>query len=493
MSTLRQRIRPVVLNWVLFFVAATFYYATSAGTTSSNDGSHYALLRSMADEGRFEISTYAHFAEGNDLAIRNDIIYSDRPPGTALYSIPIYLLGRTLPQIAPLPTRHDEGNPALAYVMMVPVAAGAATIVILFHTLRSYDLSMFASLTTTLAFALGTTSWKYGSVLYSHSLSAFAIMAAVSLTLISIRDGYIRIRTGMALGVLLGGAVLVEYSNVLFVALILIYLTVSLNRALFTTPLWWLPLLWLVVGLGANAAFLLYYNTVNFGGPFQTSYDFAINYPWAASLATTFDIPLWRGLPAMLWYGVDAVGQENQGIFLLMPVTLLGIGGVYYYFKERWQEAVLTTGIFLVYLLLFSMHHTFSGFTFDGRYLMPFLALWFIPVGFAFEHIMFEDDAVLWALLLFIGYGLLFLSIRNQFAHVAFSYNYHLDPGLVVRRAATPNNWGYILGNVFVNWRNVPLLWAVVIIATGVGSALAFAFEAVSAWFSQRVQTLDGP
>ncbi len=493
MITLRQRIRPVALNWILFFSTATLYYATAAGTTSSNDGSHYALLRSMADEGQFSIATYAEYAEGNDIAIRDDIIYSDRPPGTALFSIPIYLLGKSLPQIAPMPTRHDQGNPVLAYVLMVPVAAGAAVVVILFQTLRSYDLSIFASLTTTLAFALGTISWKYGSVFYSHALSAFAIMAVVSLTLISVRDGYLRIRTGMALGILLGGAVLVEYSNLIFVVIILAYLGIMLNRSLFSTPLWWLPLVWLGVGLGASAGFLLYYNTVNFGAPFQTSYDFAINYPWAAQFSTTFDVPLWQGLPAMLWYGFDALGEENQGIFLLMPITLLGIGGVHYYVRERWQEAILTISIFLVYLLLFSMHHTFSGFTFDGRYLMPFLALWFIPVGFAFEHIMFEDDAVLWALLLFVGYGLLFLSVRNQFAHIAFSYNYHLDPGLFERRAATPTNWLYLVNSVFANWRNVPLLWTVVIIATSIGTGIAFIFEHISEWFRQQIQPTETP
>lgn len=489
--TLRQRIRPVFLNWVLFFVVATLYYATTAGTTSSNDGSHYALLRSMGDEGRFSIETYAEYAEGNDLAIRDGVIYSDRPPGTALFSLPVYWIGRSLPQIAPLATRHDEGNPVLAYVMMVPVAAGAAVVVILFHILRSYDLSMFASITTALAFALGTISWKYGSVLYSHSLSAFAILASVSLTLISIRDGYIRVRTGMALGVLLGGSILVEYSNLIFVVLILLYLVIMLNRALISTPLWWLPLLCILLGLGSAGGFLAYYNTVNFGGPFQTSYDFAINYPWAASFATTFDVPLWQGLPAMLWYGVDALGEENQGLFLLMPVTLLGIGGVYYYVRERWQEAILTISIFVIYLLLFSMHHTFSGFTFDGRYLMPFLALWFIPIGFAFEHIMFEDDAVIWALLLFFGYALLFLSVRNQIAHIAFSYNYHLDPGLVARRAATPQNWGYILGNIFVNWRNIPLLWAVIVIVTAISTGVAYLFEQIASWFFERVAALD--
>jgi hypothetical protein len=111
-----------------------------------------------------------------------------------------------------------------------------------------------------------------------------------------------------------------------------------------------------------------------------------------------------------------------------------------------------------VYLLLFARHHTFSGFTADGRYLVPFLTLWFVPVGFALAELHPIKESAGKAVLMLVAYGFLFLSVRNALAHIGFSYNYHLDPGLVARRATTPTNWGYILGNVFVNWQNLPLL-----------------------------------
>jgi len=466
--------------WVgLFVFTASVYYATAAGTTSSNDGSHYALLRAMIDEQRFEIKTYAEYAEGNDLAIRDEVIYSDRPPGTAISGIPFYVFGRILPKpINTLPSRHDEGNPALAYLVMLPVFAGAGTVVLLYQLLRSYDLSMFASLTAALSFALGTTIWKYGSVFYSHAVSAFLVTLAVYLTLRTVREGHLTKSIGLLLGLVLGLSVLVEYSNAILIVLVVLYLAIRLKQNLLVS---WQSLVLAAGGGLIGVGFLMYYNTVNFGGPFTTSYNFAINYPWASSFASTFDVPLTQGLPAMLWYGKDALGEENQGLFLLMPITLVGIIGTWFYVKVQWQEAVLVVGCFLFQLVLFSMHHTFSGFTFDGRYLMPFISLLFVPIGFALDRILLDDNSLRRTLSLFIMYGLVYLSVRNMMAHIAFSYNYHLDPGLVMRRAATPQNWSYILSNIFVNWQNLPLLWGVI--------AALLIIYVVIVIITQRIQT----
>lgn len=458
--------RDRLLSIILFIAVSTVYYATTSGLTSSNDGSHYALLRAMVDEGRFEISNYGLFVEGNDLSIHDGTAYSDRPPGTALVAAPFYAAGGFLPRpIKDLPSRHDEGNPRLAYLMMMPVLAGAGVVLILYHLLRSYGLSEFAALTTSLAFAFGTTNWKYGSVLFSHSLSAVLVLGGATLALKAAREGTLRPLSGLWLGLALGLSVVAEYSNAIFVVTTGLYLVVTLNRALFrrdgpeTRP--YLSLLTLGIGAALPVAFLLWYDTVNFSGPLSTSYKYAVNYPWAASLSTTFDVPLRQGLPGMLWHGQDALGHENQGLFLLMPVALIGLAGVWPYLNRQRREAALVLGLFCGYTLLLSTHHTFSGFTADGRYLMPFLALWFVPLGFALENLNSLHPSGRKTILLFIVYGLLFLSVRNQMAHIAFSYNYHLAPGMVARYAATPTNWSYILRSIFVNWQNTPLLWLV--------------------------------
>lgn len=462
--------RDRITSLILFVVVSSVYYATSAGLTSSNDGSHYALVRALVDEHRFTIESYAHFAEGNDLSIRDGVIYSDRPPGTALLAAPFYLAGGVLPRpFVDLPTRHDEGNPRLAYLVMLSALSGAGAVLIVYRMLRGYSLSSFAALTASLAFAFGTINWKYGGVIFSHGVSALLVTGAVALAIQAVREGELRPLAGGLLGLVLGLSVLVEYSNALLVGVIALYLLAALNRRLFSGPRWWLAILLGGIGGLLSLVFLMFYNRVNFGGVLATSYTYAINYPWAESFATTFDVPFRQGLPGMLWYGHDALGEENQGLLLLMPVTVTGLVGLWAFVKEKGREAALVLGVFVLYLLLFARHHTFSGFTADGRYLAPFLGLWFLPVGYALDELDRLTDSPGKAALIFVTAGLIFLSIRNMIAHIAFSYNYHLDPGLVMRRAATPENWAYILRSVFVNWKNVPLLWLV----EGIGLAIA--------------------
>lgn len=463
----------------LFLLASSVYFATASGITSSNDGSHYALLRALVDEGRFEISTYAHFAEGNDLARVGERIYSDRPPGTALLAAPFYVLGDFLPApLTPLPSRHDAENPRVLYAMLLPVFAGAGVVALAFGLVRGFGLSGFSSVTASLAFAFGSLNWKYGSVLFSHAPSAFLVMLGIFLALriSGMRRGGTNAQPHWwrwpALGFTLGLAVLVEYSNLVYAAMALAYLLATAIRhsqfAIRNSPreaairhsfLRWVGL---AAGLALPLAFLGYYNAVNFGGPFVASYAYAVNYPWAANLTTTFDYPLLDGLKAMLWYSDDPrfLGNVNQGLFLLTPVAWVGFLGLVPFWKTARRECLLIIGVFLVYLLLFSKHHTLHGYTRDGRYLAPFLGLWFAPLAFALEgYADGEGGGIRRAGFLFACYGLLFLSIRNQFVHIGYSYNYRLDLAQLAAMSTPPENWAYALAQVFPNAGNLPLLW----------------------------------
>ncbi|MCB9005592.1 MAG: hypothetical protein H6664_14555, partial [Ardenticatenaceae bacterium] len=64
---------------ILFLFFSALYFATASGITSSNDGSHYALTRALAEYGRFQLSPFDNYAEGNDVAIVDGRLYSDRP------------------------------------------------------------------------------------------------------------------------------------------------------------------------------------------------------------------------------------------------------------------------------------------------------------------------------------------------------------------------------------------------------------------------------
>lgn len=449
---------------LLFVVSSSIYFATTSGITSSNDGSHYALVRTMVENRSFALKGFDDYAEGNDIAITEDgRLFSDRPPGTALLGALFYSAANWLPASpAPLPTRHDAGNPRLVFLMLLPSWAGAGTVVLLYALMRSLALSRAASLTAALMFALGTVHWKYSSVLFSHALSSFLVMLSLFLAIHIARQKDSHWANRLLLGFILGFSVLVEYSNGLLVLIIIVHL--FWQRRPFSSSKLATLLGPLVAGGVLSAAFLAFYNNANFGSPFRLSYAYAINYPWASSFSTTFNYPIAAGLRALLVWGSGDGWCDgtcyNQGIFLISPLLLLAIPGWTFYWRKAKSACILTTAVFLVYLLLFAKHRTSHGFTADGRYLVPFLSLAAIPIGFFFAWLFALWRRPVWqALLLFLSYGLFFISMRNVIYHIGFSYNYNLDLSQFDPMITHPTNWQYLASQIFRNTVNLPALW----------------------------------
>ncbi|MBP6787090.1 MAG: phospholipid carrier-dependent glycosyltransferase [Candidatus Promineofilum sp.] len=468
----------------LFVGLSVVYFLTLAGITSSNDGSHYALLRTMVANRAFTLNQFDDFAEGNDIAITPDgRLFSDRPPGTAVAGVPFYWLGGLLTQDplpnplpggeGAMPSRHDAANPRLPYVLLLPVLAGAGTAALLYALLRYLDVGRAAALTAVIFFALGTTQWKYSTVLFSHALSGFLIVLSVTLALLLAERELAGWSWYALLGFALGAAVVVEYSNALLLPIVgLFWLWRSWPRAARR------PLTTVLPALAAAAvplAFLAWYNTVNFGRPWTLSYTYAVNYPWAGAFATTFSFPLLAGLRALLWWGEGGgwCGGPpclNQGLLLLSPLWVLALPGLVVFLRRRQAAFGLMTGLFLVYLLLFAKHHTSHGFTADGRYLVPFLGLLVPALGFALDW-LFDPrrGAIFRTVAALVVYGLFFLSLGRQMAHIGTSYGYTLDLAALQLPLARPENVGLVLRAVFPNAAN----WAQLLLPLAAAVALA--------------------
>ncbi len=463
-----------VISFVLFFALSTLFYATTSGITSSNDGSHYALARTLIENKTFTLNQFDDYAEGNDIAITPDgRLFSDRPPGTALLTTLFYKMGDLLPTPPTLlPSRHDADNPNLATVLLLPVLAGAATAVLLYAFSRFVGITQPGALTAVLFFALGTVQWKYSSVLFSHALSGFLVAASLYLV---VRMGEKQGGTwwqALLLGLLLGFSVLVEYSNGLLVLIVMVYLLWVLRPFTLHHTVTIIGLA--IAGGLISAAFLAFYNQVNFGSPFTLSYAFAVNYPWAGNFGTTFSYPLLAGLRALLYFGEGGGWCDptcyNQGLLLLSPILIIAIPGTYFYCKQAKKVCLLTTAVFLIYLLLFAKHHTSHGFTGDGRYLLPFLGLLVMPMGMALDRLYawtkrplrhHSVQALLQMISFLIVYGLFFLSVRNIFLHIGRSYNYNLDLSQLDSLIARPQNWAYLVNSVLRNQANLPVLWSI--------------------------------
>jgi hypothetical protein len=370
------------------------------------------------------------------------------------------------PPLVELRSKHDPDNPRLVYALLVPASAASATAIILFWMLRAhFALPLPSSVLTTLAFAFGTMTWKYGSLLYSHATSGLAVMLTVALIL-RWQTCEVSKTSQVFLGLVLGASVLMEYTNIVFVALAGLY---WFWQTFSPSPL--LPrsqaqakivrLFCFLFGGLLPALFLLWYNTVNFGGPLKLSTFNADTTRWPQNLSffADFATPIWVGLPAMLFYGSD-----NQGLFWLAPIALLGLAGLKGLWQRSRREFALIVGGFTTMLLLFSTSTTFNPFTNDGRYITPFLGLWFVAVGFGLSRMQRFAAPAISPFSFFsplIIYGLLFLSIRNQIMHIAFSWGHDLNLAILRPWAAAPENLAALWQAVFPNALNLPLWWGV--------------------------------
>ena len=416
-------------------------------------------MRALVDRHGFEISPYLAFAEDQDYASNGDRKFTDRPPGTALWAAPFYAAADLMP--APIrrpPSKHDPGNPRLMGIAAAAALAGALAVGVFWLILRRrFGLGTFAAGLAAFALAFGTATWKYGSVLYSHGLSALLVLGSLYVALGALQRRALPPGQGLWLGFLLGGSILVEYSNALWAALI------ALAVAAATGPpgrTWLGGLAGAVAGAVPPLAFLSLYDWLNFGGPLRLS-TFQVDlqrWPNAANMGTAFATPLGDGLRGMLVWG-----GNNQGLFLLAPVALLSLPGLWPFWRRFPRECALVLGSFVVFLLLFARSTNFNPMTNDGRYLTPFLGLWLIPLAFWIEHGRRLADQTAQLLFGLITFGALWLSVRNQVMHIAFSWNYDLSLSSLTNMSTPPANLRLVLATVFPNWINIWWLWLLLV------------------------------
>jgi hypothetical protein len=427
----------------IFSFAFLVYWLSVAGIVSSNDGSHYALANALAKSGSFEISAYLPFTEGMDYAQMGDQYFSDRPPATGIISAIFIRLGDYLPATTPiLVSKHDANNPKLAYALLSSIIIGAILLVCFFDLLvNRYLVDYPFALLATLALGFGSIYWKYSTQLYSHALSGFCIFIPIYLFL---RKNRYHPLLNAVCGFILGCGVLAEYTNLLPIALIslLIFWHYYQKRA-FSSIFFW------CVGLIFPAGFLAFYNYTHFGGIFELSmfHVDVSRWPNSQSIGGFFGTPLYEGLIGMLFWASNG----NQGLFLLSPIALLGLWGCIWLWKYSRLEFFLWVGVFALMLGLFSMSSTFNPYTNDGRYLAPFVALWFVAVGIGINYLPRN----------FWGFGsmffLLFISVRNQIIHIAFSWSHALDTSLIRPWAISPHNLRVLGSALFTNWQNFGL------------------------------------
>ena len=396
----RVRVGVLLLLLALLF---TMYASSFPGMRNSNEGSHYALVRAMA-EGRLAIDGFEQYTRFVDYSKRDGHYYSDKPPAVSALALPLYAIGRLVSGSAarsrtPLPdlatSRPDPVNglvpPFEEWTSnLLAALAGTVTVVLVFLTARELGAAMAPSIFVAAAVGLGSMVWRYATVLFAHSVSAALVMAAVYLTVRAFRrDGRREIAW---LGIVAGVAVAADYSNALLMAGVVIALVVgragrgarAVGRDLAT--------------IAASAlipiALLAVYQWKAFGSPLQTSYQYKElgRFAFSRDPFEAYSAPLTNLWPLLF--------QPRWGVVAWCPLILLAPVGLWFVARRSRPAALL---LVLASLPLFVLIAKFltpeGGATHDARYVTPALAPLIVSIAVALTDIASArvGGAVAWA------------------------------------------------------------------------------------------------
>ncbi len=431
-----ERSKNFLLGIAVFFVTFVFFYSMNLGIVSTNDGSHYALFKSIIQRGEFKLKDNLKYAM-QDTAIYKGEYYSDRHPGTAFTLVAFYFAAWPI-KIFILPvkvgefgekTMDAEDIGIIAMLLLLPAAIGAGLAFMLYFSLKKlFGISSGMTLFTAVAFAFATIALRYSALLYSHILTASAVFASHVLFVVFTRKMNYKIL--FAASALLSYAALCEHIAVVLYIPLSLYLIFKLKEKL-------IDIRFLVVAVISSLlpiSLLFAYNYVNFDNPFVISHFYhSTCSDIHGSISTTF-VParLVSHLKLLLFRtkmlgGFDFVSLFSSSPFLVLiflyPLLVLKSETRENAYDEIFFIFSFLSGVFAVCLYAIPI----GGYDFDYRHFLFVVPLLSVPFAvvlsrglqylreFGYGRFAVPAWAVLWFVFL--------TSIFNQFGHIrVYSY-----------------------------------------------------------------------
>ncbi len=283
------------------------------------------------------------------------------------------------------PSTVDWGADAACSAVAIVSAIG---VFLLFRLLRSFGVERIPATVLALLFAFGTLQWRYGAVLYNHTLLAACVLGALyglRRTLLDPQEaaGWWLLSWSLAWGILADIIFLIVW--VVCLGSVLPTLRRIQGRRLFPPAL--PPFAGLIL-LGV-------YQWICFGKPWAFPQQFSHHHAWLGSVSTAFDFPTWKGLWILLfhqgplnnlvaskpWINAD-LSRSFSGLFAMSPYLLFALLGLPLFFRDHRRFAVAALLIFVVTLVAMASFRTpWAGDDYDVRYIHHVIPILFLPLG----------------------------------------------------------------------------------------------------------------
>jgi hypothetical protein len=380
----------------LFVVVWLIYALHVVPGGGANPNRYFDLTHSIVNQRTTAIDAYHE--NTIDKAWRAGHFYPLGVPGPAVVGIPSYLLFKVAYKAMPASLLKPLANVQsfkqgqvggfyqqdntefflstiwITWLTLSLLSALAA--VVLFKVLLRLRIARSNALLATFGYTFGTPVFFYSTTYFSAAFAAsFTIFALYFLLRLSPQPRKLNLSL---LGLITGTTVLMEYQGLFLAAGISIYLLVRFGPRM--APAFF-------AGAAIPCAILLTYNTLAFGGPFHSAYQFVIgpNAEFHNVGALGFTVPRLGSLWGLTF-------ATHRGLFLYAPILLLAPIGFALALRDRNQpiKAVAWISVLAsiaVWLWISSFSAWDGSIAFGPRLLVAILPFMIIGVGWSLAKV----------------------------------------------------------------------------------------------------------
>ncbi|MEM5829871.1 MAG: hypothetical protein QW040_01560 [Candidatus Aenigmatarchaeota archaeon] len=388
------------------FLSFFIFYSLFINWYGWNEQSHFVLVKAIGEENRFEIDSF--YNTTGDRAVFNGHYYSDKDPGLAIISQPIYIFWSRLYQFLPSKLKEEYSfNPNIFYedisgkekiywyvnlglldyysmiflTIFSSTIFSALTVVLVFKVSSMFLKSERWKASVALTYGLATLQFPYSLHFMNHATSTFFAFLSFY-TLLS----HTTFRKMLLGGIALGFATTIDHS-ILLLALPLLLFSIFKKRQ-------FLPIFF---GFMLGALPLLLYNFVNFKNPFVfastyvdrnifiRAYEISQTPSVKVKKLSLFDLNFLEKLhfesKPNLFVVLRLLFYPYRGLFFYHSVLLLSIPGLILMSKKYKLESIFIFSLLLLFPIFVSMRRIWwGGYCFGERYFLPITPFLFIPL-----------------------------------------------------------------------------------------------------------------
>ncbi len=378
-----QIIVSIVLPWILLCLFLNIKYYQDGDI---NALSRYAAMRAMSMEGTFQIDEVKWSMDWSQA--ENGHYYSNKAPGPMLVGFPVFWLIDHIKLLVDKKFEKDyRRKETLGYEhkVLLPLLFQVIPMCLLVFFIARYlyntGVSPIAITFMTVAILFGNTASLLMTTWFGHSFAACLVLGLILCILY---------KKWILSGLLLGLAILSDYSVGLFIPGLIIYLSQ-------TKQLKSQVLVNIIIGGIFPGILWLWYHWTSFGGPFSLPNMYQNPKFGGDSIARQFHF-----IPIPYFMLVLLFGDE-RGLLFTQPWVLVIIGvGLYYLWQKRFdnQQRALFSVAIVTFILLLIMNAAFTGWhggsTPGPRYLSVILPLFGVLTALAYEKLSPMVRHILW-------------------------------------------------------------------------------------------------